>query len=353
MIVVTIIVFLLILGLLIFVHEAGHFATARFFGVKVEEFGMGFPPRIFAVKRGETEYSLNAIPLGGFCKLLGEEDPSAPRSLASKRPLVRIAVLSAGPLMNAVLPIVLLTIAFMIPRHLVVGDVWVDEVAVDSPAEEAGIERGETLLSVNGEPVRNIGDVIYETHLSLGEETALEIEAVDGITRVVTLVPRWDPPGEEGPMGTTLTLLNAYEISERTPFLQAVSESATTLWETFELLRDEVRSWFAQKEPPQVGGPVAIFQLTDEASEAGPSYLIQFAAFLSLNLAIINLFPLPGLDGGRIVFVLIEVARRGKRVSPKTEALIHVAGFVMLMALILVITYYDVLRVIRGESFVP
>ena len=353
MIIVTIIVFILVLGLLIFVHELGHFVAARLVGVKVEEFGMGFPPRIFAIKRGETEYSLNLIPLGGFCKLLGEEDPSEPRSLASKRPLTRLFVLGAGPMMNAVLPIVLLSVAFMIPRQVVVGDVRIEEVAPNSPAAEAGIEPGDTVLSINGQSIRNIGDVIYDTHLSLGDETTLELEGSDGSTKVVTLVPRWDPPEGEGAMGVSLSLVNTYEISESYPFWEAVPKGAVTLWETFGLLRNEVRSWFAKGTAPQVGGPVAIFQLTGEASEAGPSYLLQFAAFLSLNLARINLFPLPALDGGRIVFVLLEVVRRGKRVSARTEGFVHLVGFAMLIGLMLVITYVDISRAIRGESLVP
>ena len=353
MIIVTIIVFILILGLLIFVHEMGHFIAARLSGVKVEEFGMGFPPRLFAVRRGETVYSLNLIPLGGFCKLLGEEDPSAPRSLASKRPLTRLFVLGAGPMMNAVLPIVLLTIAFMVPRQVVVGDVRIEEVAANSPAAEAGIEPGDTVLSINGHSIQNIGDLIYDVHLSLGEETTLELEAEDGSQKVVTLVPRWAPPEGEGPVGVALGMVNTYEVSESDPFWEAVPKSATTLWETFALIRNEVRSWFARGTAPQVGGPVAIFQITGEANAAGPSYLLQFAAFLSINLAIINLLPLPALDGGRIVFVLLEVVRRGKRVSPRTEGLVHLVGFMMLIGLILVITYFDILRAIRGESIVP
>ena len=291
--------------------------------------------------------------MGGFCKLLGEEDPGDPRSLASKSASTRLIVLGSGSFMNALLPILLLTIAFMIPRAVVVGDVVVDEVAQNSPAAEAGIIAGDTVLSINGYEVRNIGDVIYDTHLSLGEDTTLELRDTAGTTRSVTLLPRWDPPEGEGAMGVALVVENAEEVSESYPFWEAIPKSVSTLGETFELLRNEVRSWFARGTAPAVGGPVAIFQLTGEASEAGPSYLLQFAAFLSLNLAIVNLFPLPALDGGRIVFVLLEVARRGRRVSARTEGLVHLVGFVMLISLMLVITYVDIVRAIRGESLVP
>jgi len=353
MFVVTLIIFLLILGLLIFVHEGGHFIVAKLSGIKVEEFGMGFPPRIFGIRRGETIYSLNWIPLGGFCKMLGEEDPSAPRSFASKRPAVRLATLAAGPLMNAILPIVLLSIAFMVPREVVVGDVVIDQVVPDSPAAEAGIVPGDTVLSINGNSIQNIGDVIYDIHLKMGEKITLELKDADGNLKTATLIPRWNPPPGEGAVGIAMTMVNTGNVSQSYPFWEAVPKSISSIGDTFVLMRNEVTSWFVQKKAPEVAGPVGIFQLTGEVREAGPSYIIQFTAFLSLNLAIVNILPLPALDGGRIVFVLLEVVRRGKRVSPRTEGLIHYVGFAMLIALILVISYFDILRVVRGESLSP
>ena len=350
---VTAIVFITILGVLIFVHELGHYVTARMAGVKVEEFGIGFPPRMISFTRGETKYSLNWIPLGGFCKLLGEEDPSETRSLASKSAPVRLAVLGAGSFMNIMLPFVLLSVAFMIPRQVVVGDVLIDDIAPGSPAVEAGIQPGDTVLSVGGHAVQNLGDVIYDIHLSLGDETEIELKGADGSRRTVVVIPRWDPPEGEGAVGVALSMANTREISESYAPWEAVPKSFETVGETFLLLRNEVRTWFVRKTPPQVTGPVGIFQLTGEVSEAGPSYLLQFAAFLSLNLGLINLFPLPALDGGRMVFVLLEVARRGKRVSARTEGLIHLVGFAMLITLMLVIGYFDVVRVISGESLVP
>ena len=353
MFVVTLIIFLLILGLLIFVHEGGHFIVAKLSGIKVEEFGMGFPPRIFGIRRGETIYSLNWIPLGGFCKMLGEEDPSAPRSFASKRPAVRLATLAAGPLMNAILPIVLLSIAFMVPRQVVVGDVVIDQVVPDSPAAEAGIVPGDTVLSINGNSIQNIGDVIYDIHLKMGEKITLELKGADGNLKTATLIPRWNPPPGEGAVGIAMGMVNTGNVSQSYPFGEAVPKSISSIGDTFVLMRNEVTSWFVQKKAPEVAGPVGIFQLTGEVREAGPSYIIQFTAFLSLNLAIVNILPLPALDGGRIVFVLLEVVRRGKRVSPRTEGLIHYVGFAMLIALILVISYFDILRVVRGESLSP
>ena len=353
MFVVTLIIFLLILGLLIFVHEGGHFIAAKLSGIKVEEFGMGFPPRIFGVKRGETIYSLNWIPLGGFCKMLGEEDPSEPRSFASKRPSVRLAVLAAGPFMNAILPIILLTIAFMVPRQVEVGKVVIEQVAPDSPAAVAGIAPGDTLLTINGHTIRNIGDVIYDINLDLGTKLTLELEDAVGNQKTATVVPRWNPPPGEGAVGIQMSMVPTGNITEHDPFWKAVPKSVSSIRDTFVLMGNQIASWVAQKKAPEVTGPVGIFQLTGEVRTAGPSYLLQFIAFISMNLAIVNILPLPALDGGRIAFVFLELARRGKRVSPRTEGLIHYIGFVMLIALILVISYFDIVRVIRGETLAP
>ncbi len=350
---IVLVVFLLVLGVLVFAHELGHFLAARLGRIKVEEFGLGFPPRIFGVKRGETIYSLNWVPLGGFCKMLGEEDPSQEGSFASKKAWVRLGVLFAGPFMNVVLPIVLLTIAFMVPRQVVVGDVVIEEVAADSPAAVAGIEPGDIILSINDRSIQNIGDVIYDIHLNIGEKVTFELKKEDASIKQVTVIPRWNPPENQGAVGIKLTMTNTYEVSQSYAFWEAVPKSFSSIGETFVLMRNEITKWFVQKKVPEVTGPVGIFQLTGEVSEAGPSYLIQFAAFLSINLAIVNLLPLPALDGGRIVFVLVEVARRGKRVSPRTEGLVHMIGFAMLIGLILVISYFDIMRVIRGESLVP
>ncbi len=149
-ILITVVVFIGILAVLILAHELGHFATAKASGVLVKEFGIGFPPRLLSVKRGETIYSLNAIPLGGFTKMAGEEDPKTSRSLAGKPIRTRLLVLSAGSLMNIILPLLLFSIAFMVPHNVVEGQVIITDIAPNSPAARAGIEPGDTLLSING-----------------------------------------------------------------------------------------------------------------------------------------------------------------------------------------------------------
>ena len=168
--------FLVVIAVLILAHELGHFITARATGVKVEEFGLGYPPRLLGIKRGETLYSLNAIPLGGFVKMAGEEDPKVPRSLASKGIGTRLLVLSAGSLMNFLLPLLLFSIAFMVPHSLTIGQVVVEEVAPDSPATMAGIEPGDTILSVNEKPVNNNSDLSRYIQLNLGKEIDISVE---------------------------------------------------------------------------------------------------------------------------------------------------------------------------------
>jgi len=352
--IITIVAFLGILALLIITHELGHFATAKSFGIKVEEFGLGFPPRLIGVRRGETLYSLNAIPLGGFTKMAGEEDPTVPRSLASKGCGTRLIVLSAGSIMNALLPILLFSIAFMVPHDLVIEPVVVKEVALDSPAASAGIEAGDTLLGVNGKLVNNFSEFQRYTYLNLGKEITILVEHSDSTTEEVQLIPRWKPPEGQGAIGVeNISLSNPTIVRQHEPFWKAIPLGASECIETFVLFKNEILKWIIGAASPQVTGPVGIAQMTGEVAKAGISPLLEFAGFISINLAIINILPLPALDGGRIVFVLFEWVRRGKRVSPKTEGLVHLIGFAMLMALIVVVTQQDIIRIISGESLIP
>jgi regulator of sigma E protease len=353
MIIVTILIFLGILAVLILAHETGHFATAKAFGIKVDEFGLGFPPRLIGIRRGETLYSLNAIPLGGFTKMAGEEDPKVERSLASKGVGTRLIVLSAGSIMNALLPIVLFAIAFMVPHDVLTGDVLVEEVAPNSPAAAAGVEAGDTILSLNNEPVHNIGDLHRYTHLNLGKEVNLTVRHSDATIEELPLIPRWKPPEGEGAMGVAVSMPEATVISQSYPFWEAIPMGVTECIETYVIFKNEILKWFIGATPVQVTGPVGIAQLTGEVAKAGLSPLLQFAGFISINLAIINIFPLPALDGGRMVFVLLEWVRRGKRISARTEGLVHAIGFATLIAAMIAITYQDVLRIIAGESLIP
>lgn len=351
--IITILIFLGILAVLILAHELGHFATAKAFGIKVEEFGLGFPPRLIGIKRGETVYSLNAVPLGGFTKMAGEEDPKVERSLASKGAGTRVIVLSAGSIMNFLLPILLFTIAFAVPHDVVSGNVVVEEVALDSPAAAAGIEVGDTLVSLDGKPVRSISDLQTYTQLNLGKEVSLAIRHSDETVEEVQLTPRWKPPPGQGAMGVVVSMPEPAITRQSEPFWEAIPMGASQCIETFVIFKNEILKWFIGAAPVQVTGPVGIAQLTGEVAQAGLSPLLQFAGFISLNLAIINILPLPALDGGRIVFVLLGWIRRGKRISPKTEGLVHAIGFAILIAAMIAVTYQDIIRIIAGESLIP
>ncbi|MFC2021952.1 RIP metalloprotease RseP [Chloroflexota bacterium] len=350
---IPIVSFLVVIMVLILAHELGHFITAKASGVKVEEFGLGFPPRLLSLRRGETLYSLNAIPLGGFVKMAGEEDPKVPSSLASKSIGTRILVLSAGSLMNFLLPILLFSIAFMIPHNLVVGQVMVEEVAPDSPAARAGIKPGDTIISVNEKPVSNNGDLYRYIQLNLGKEVTLLVQHSDATTEHVQVIPRWKPPEGQGAIGIAIGTSGATFISQHYPFWKAIPLGVSACIETFVLFKNGILNMIIGAAPVAVTGPVGIAQLTGEVAKAGISPLLEFAAFLSINLAIINIFPLPALDGGRIVFVLLEWVRRGKRIAPKTEGLVHTIGFALLIAAMLAITYQDIIRIISGESLLP
>jgi regulator of sigma E protease len=342
-----------VIVVIIIAHELGHFITAKASGVKVEEFGLGFPPRLFSIRRGETLYSLNAIPLGGFVKMAGEEDPKAERSLANKGIGTRLMVLSAGSLMNALLPLLLFSIAFMVPHDVVIGQVVVEEIATGSPAAEADIRAGDTIISINDKEINNIWGLSRYIQLNLGKEITILVARSDLSQEEVKLVPRWQPPEGEGAIGVAVRILEPTIVSQSEPFWKAIPMGISQTIETLVLFKNGILSLFIGAVPMEVTGPIGIAQIATEVAKAGISPLLEFAAFLSINLAILNILPLPALDGGRIAFVLLEWVRRGKRISPKKEGLVHLVGFFMLMGLILAVTYQDILRIISGDSLIP
>lgn len=349
----TIIAFLGVLFILVLAHELGHFGTAKAFGVKVEEFGIGFPPRLLSIIRGGTRYSINALPLGGFVKMAGEEDPNIPGSLASKSIFARLVVLGSGSLMNFLLPLILFSAALIIPADIVRGQVVIDAVVADSPAARAGIRQGDIVLSVNGNTVLNNGDLHRYIQLNLGQEIDMLVRHSDATEENINVTPRWQPPPGEGATGIAISTVNYSIVSQSYPVWKAVPMAVTTSIDTFILFKNGIVSMVIGTAPVAVTGPVGIAQITGEVARAGISPLLEFAAFLSINLAIINIFPLPGLDGGRIAFVLLEGIRRGKRITPKTEGLIHLIGFLILMTYILAITFQDIVRIINGDSLLP
>lgn len=350
--VITILVFIAMLVVIILAHELGHFAAAKIAGVRVEEFGIGFPPRLLSIKRGDTIYSINAFPIGGFVKVAGEEDPSAPGGLTSKSIPARLLFLSAGSIMNLLLPFLLLSIAFMVPHQEVTGQVVVEAVSPNSPAAEAGIEPGDIFLSVNGKTVNNSSDLSRFFYTHLGSKFSAVIQHSDSTTEEVELTARWKPPEDDGAVGVAISTQDATVVTQRYSW-KAIPMGASRCFEILVLFKNGIISMIIGEIPVEFTGPVGIAQLTGEVAKGGISPILELAAFISINLGIINIFPLPALDGGRIIFVLLEWIRRGRRVSVKTERLIHSIGFILLIGAILAITYKDILRLITGESLIP
>ena len=369
---ITVLIFLGILSILILVHEAGHFFTARAFGVKVLEFGMGYPPRLFSITRGETVYSLNALPLGGYVKLMGEEDPTHPESLAGKGALTRLTVLSAGAFMNFILPIILFTFISMVPQNHYEGRVLIDGVAEASPAQLSGLKSGDIVLRVDGHPVYNTHELAYRIKLQLGAGStwtvmrperlitgSFGLSGEPGLTQPlirdtmpyeVNLTPRWKPPAGEGNAGVRIRTIEGQTVSRSDSLWTAIPNGFIRMWEMLVLFKNEITTWIIGANSPQLAGPVGIAQVTGEVAKAGWQPLVELAALLSLNLAILNILPIPALDGGRIIFVAIEWVRRGKRISPEREGLVHLVGFTVLIGSIIIISYFDIIRIIQGGS---
>jgi regulator of sigma E protease len=349
-VVVSVLTFLVIIIVLVLAHELGHFATAKLTGVRVEEFGLFYPPRLFKIKRGDTVYSLNAIPLGGFVKMAGEEDPDVPGSLSSKKTPVKLLVLTAGSIMNLLLPILLFSIAYMIPHNELAGKVMIQEVSEGSPAAEAGILPGDNVIRVNDETVQSTSDLSRKIQLNLGKSITVTVRHENNTLETVSLIPRWEPPENEGAAGIMPVTTDGVISSVSYPFWKAIPMGFTSCVETFVLFKNGIVSMVIGAVPVALSGPVGIAQVTGEIAKAGMSPLLEFAAFLSMNLGIVNLFPLPALDGGRVAFVLLQWIRRGKRIAPKTEGWIHAVGFALLMLFFLAITFQDILRIVRGDS---
>ncbi|RLT35058.1 MAG: RIP metalloprotease [Chloroflexi bacterium] len=343
--------FLTILVILVVAHEAAHFVTAKLFGVRVLEFGVGFPPRAWAKRFGETEYSVNWMPLGGFVRLLGEEDPTDPRSLASRPAWQRIIVLASGSIINLLLPIVLFAFAFTVPHEESIGRATVAGVLPDSPALAAGLKEGDVIYTIGGRNSKNTIDAGRLIRLNVGRETPIEVKR-GGEAMTLHVTPRWAPPAGQGPTGISISPQNAFTEVVSQPPWQSLPNGLRATVETMILARNEVLGWFYGGAGPQVAGPVAIAQTTGEvAKQGGLASLLELSALLSINLGILNLLPLPMLDGGRVFFILIEVVRRGRRIAPEKEAMVHLVGFVLFIALAVAVTFSDVSRIVSGESF--
>jgi len=356
--VLTIIIAFISLVVLIILHEFGHFILAKKFGVKVEEFGLGYPPRIFGKKIGETIYSLNLLPFGGFVKIYGqEEEITRPESFSQKPFWQRALIILGGVFSFWVVAAVILTVVAATGMPKIVDDdaegnlvnpkVQIVSVVPGSPAEEAGLEIGDIIRKFSVSNFQFPVDKVKEVQEFIGEYKGQEIVLTiqrGGDFFDVSLVPRLSAPSGEGPMGVALarTALKIY------PWYQAPLKG---IWATGQLTWLIIKSWimvlgslFSGKGLPpgvEVGGPVKIFELFVDIGGLGLTYFLQFIALISVHLALINILPIPALDGGWFLFMVIGKLR-GKPLDQKVIQKVSAVFFYLLIALMVWITIRDI-----------
>lgn len=329
---------ILAFSLLIIVHELGHFVMAKVNGIKVEEFAIGMGPKIFSVQGKETKYSIGILPIGGYVKMLGEEeDVEDDRSFSSKSPLRRISVILAGAIMNFLLALVIFTVilsknGYKLPE--------VGEVQDNSPAYEAGLQTGDKFLNINGEKIFSADDISVGIAMSKGEPIDVVFER-SGEVKEVTITPRLN---EEN----TYVIGFYFGIEKNPTFIQGVKQSfkqtTTLVNQTFKGLKMIFTGEANLKT--DVGGPVTIIKMSGEAAKGGFWNLMYFTAFISVNLAVFNLLPFPALDGGWAVILLIELITR-KKVPDKIVATVNYIGIMALFGLMILVTVKDILFPIK------
>ncbi|MFA6097128.1 MAG: RIP metalloprotease RseP [Candidatus Paceibacterota bacterium] len=435
MIISTIIIFLLVLGTIVFIHELGHFLMAKLYGVRVEEFGLGFPPKIFGFKKGETEYTINWVPLGGFVKIVGEdgEEKHDPRSFSSRSIFQRFQIIAAGVIMNVFLAFVIFSILFMVgfPQGIsgedisklknardfgvIVGEVTKDstafnddfkpgdkivsidgkniqsvkdlqsaiegkgdqkavivvargkenvtkeivpvedlsvtitEVSKDSPAFAADLRKDDKILSIDGTNIYSIRDLQVVIDEKRGEKVAIVIARGDE-NMIKEVVPRKETNENEGALGVALS--EGMSLAEIAVFSYTPLEAIQKGFEyTIQMMMVIITAFVfiimqlfkTGTTTAEVSGPVGIMSMTQQAAAMGFMTVLNFIAIISVNLAIINALPLPALDGGRLLFLIIEKIK-GSPLNQEWEAKANNVGFALLMLLMVVVTFKDILR---------
>lgn len=390
-------VFLLILSVLVLIHEAGHYFVAKKLGIKVEEFGFGFPltPALFSFKRGETVYSFYPVLIGGFVKLYGEDEAGGGRVATTKneelktenkkdlhraffaRPIwQRTAVVIAGVVMNAILAVVIYyaflgisgfkTELPLIGQHTFVGaaqqvktQVLISEVIKGSPADKAGITPFSRIISLNGEPVKDAQEFGATIKEYKGKEVALVWENVKTKEQLSgTVVPRLNPPKGEGSLGVAFYPANTVTLSYETPtqkafsgFVHPYNLMAYNFDVIGELINVSIKEKTAKPISEGVSGPVGIYSLVGQILDIPDVKermltILNLAGLLSISLAFFNVLPIPGLDGGRLFFIILEAVTR-RKINPKVEGYIHAVGMVLLIALLVLVTIKDVGQIFK------
>lgn len=372
----TLFVFVVILGILVFVHELGHFVVARRNGIKCDEFGFGFPPRAIGIYKDEknknsffgwvfirgnkhiesknTIYSINWLPIGGFVKIKGEngDGKNEKDSFASKSAWVRIKVLAAGVTMNFILAWILFSFILTLGINQEIDQnnesvkgtkIQIAGVVPKSPAYEMGLREGDTVLKCIADDSRcnnsfeNISQLQSFVFDNKGKDIFFEIER--GYKKMILNgIPRVEAPEGEGLLGISLAQTKFVKYS----FVDAIKNSPMVMWNVLLMMSIVLKDLFIGNTS-NIGGPIAIAHFTKQATALGISSILQLAALLSMNLAIINILPFPALDGGRILFIIIEKIKKSP-INENVEGVIHTIGFFILMSLMAYLVVHDLMR---------
>jgi regulator of sigma E protease len=314
-------------------HEFGHFAVAKLVGIKVNEFSIGMGPKIFQKEKGETKYSIRALPIGGYVSMEGEDENSNdPRSFNKVPALSRIAVVAAGAIMNFVLAVIVFSI---VSFNIVMPTTTISEIQKNSPAEKVGIKSGDTILTINDKETKNWDSLTNEISKS-GSKKEIKVTVLRGEEKKDYLVK---PEINE----ENKAIIGIIPESKRT-FVSSIKGGFQKTGLVLKVMFDFVKMVFRGKvSTKDLSGPVGVIYTIGEAAKYGVVNLLYLMGFISVNLGFFNLLPLPALDGSRIVFLLIEIIR-GKPINPEKEGFIHLVGFVLLIALMLMVTYSDIIR---------
>ncbi|VVA43682.1 conserved membrane hypothetical protein [Candidatus Roizmanbacteria bacterium] len=350
-----IIIFLITLSILVLVHELGHFLMAKKMGVKVEEFGIGLPPKLFGIKKGETLYSVNLLPIGGFVKLFGEEYGETTkgdknRTFVSKKPWQKTLIVIGGVIGNFLLGWVIFS--YLVTQGIPVptNNVIVEKITKNSPAAIAGLQEKDVIKKIlfenNTIDLTSASTLIEETKKSAGKNIKLLVQR-EQRQLIINLVPRTNPPKGEGPLGIAIT---SY-IEKKYPWYSAPYYGLIEAFNITSKIASELGKMLFnfvtfQKQNVDVAGPVGIANLAGQAVKFGGNAFLQFLALLSLNLAIMNILPFPALDGGRLVFVLYEGLTK-KKPNKNFEKYTNLIGFIMLLSLAALITVNDVIKLFK------
>lgn len=370
----TLIVFLFVLGVLVFVHELGHYLTARLFKVKAYEFGFGLPPRICGwrkingkrqffwgnkeaekIESDDTIWSINWLPIGGFVKIKGENgEERSPDSFISQKPWKRVIIISAGVFMNILLAIVVLSVVFMIGSPQVVDDVdlraelkdpkiQIYQVLKDSPADKGGLKVGDEIIKVDSVNMSSVEEIQQYISQKDNQEVIISISRF-GEIQDIKIIPKYLEEVKSAAMGVSLVKTATVSYPWYLAIWYGIKSTffmiVTIIIAFYTIIKNLLIGLPAGVE---VSGPVGIAVMTGQVARLGFVYLLQFAAMLSINLAIINFLPFPALDGGRAIFIFIEMIRR-KPISQKIEMGIHTVGFALLLILIVLVTGRDLFK---------